>query len=212
MALVPKRYGMPPKPALIIFIKNPIPGKTKTRLAASVGNEMALKMYGILSRWARDQAVGLGDGVSRYLYYSDEVDANDDWPNDLFVKRTQSGPELGERMNNAFQEVRADGHENILIIGSDCPGITTSYLTEAFAGLKDAEVVIGPAFDGGYTLLGAKTPIPFLFTEMEWSTESVLENTISRAQAKNLSVKELVSLSDVDYIADWHSYGWPLPI
>lgn len=211
MALVPKRYGMPPKPALIIFIKNPIPGKTKTRLAASVGNEMALKMYGILSRWARDQAIGLGDDVSRYLYYSDEADTNDDWPNDLFVKRTQSGPGLGERMNHAFQEVRADGHENILIIGSDCPGITTSYLTEAFAALRDFEVVIGPALDGGYTLLGAKKPTPFLFTEMEWSTEYVLANTINRALDKNLSVKKLAPLSDVDYIHDWFSYGWPLP-
>ncbi|SER07023.1 TIGR04282 family arsenosugar biosynthesis glycosyltransferase [Neolewinella agarilytica] len=197
-------------PALLLFVKNPIPGKTKTRLAASVGNEMALKMYHQLTDWTREQALGL-EGVDRFVYYSNEVDTTDEWPNDRFAKRLQHGGGLGERMEQGFREVFAEGQDRAIIIGSDCPGITTDYLQEAFAALDDHDLVIGPALDGGYTLLGMRTLETSLFRNMEWSTERVLPDTLDRAEAAGLSVHQLAPLSDVDYLEDWQSYGWPMP-
>ncbi|MBC6995952.1 TIGR04282 family arsenosugar biosynthesis glycosyltransferase [Neolewinella lacunae] len=197
-------------PALILFIKNPIPGQTKTRLAAEVGNEMALKMYHVLTDWTRQQALGLAN-AERYLYYSSEITVGDKWPETDFHKRLQHGPGLGERMENAFAEVFAAGHHRAIIIGSDCPGITTAYLETAFAALQDHDLVIGPALDGGYTLLGLRQPAPELFKNMAWSTTEVLPTTLARAAAAGLSVKQLPPLSDVDYLADWQHYGWPMP-
>ncbi|MEO0734949.1 MAG: TIGR04282 family arsenosugar biosynthesis glycosyltransferase [Bacteroidota bacterium] len=198
-------------PALLLMVKNPIPGKTKTRLAADVGNEMALKMYHHLLEWTREQALGLEEDVTRYLFYSNEVTKNDGWPAAKFVKALQHQGDLGERMQTAFVTAFAAGHERAIIIGSDCPGITTEYLREAFAALEDHDLVIGPALDGGYTLLGMRKLHSELFTEMEWSTDQVLPTTLARAAAANLRVAKLAPLSDVDYLEDWLSYGWLLP-
>ena len=198
-------------PALILFIKNPIPGKTKTRLAASVGHAMALKMYGILVRWTRDQAAGLPDSVTRYVYYSEETVPDGDFADQIFQQRTQRGKDLGERMHNAFEEVSAAGHDGIVIIGSDCPGVTTQYLQRAFRQLTDSDAVIGPALDGGYTLLGLQKPNPALFVDMDWSTDRVLPTTVARCEGLGWSVQQLPPLSDVDYLEDWYSYGWTLP-
>ncbi len=198
-------------PALILFIKNPIPGKTKTRLAATVGDEMALKMYSALTEWTREQAQGLGDEVTRYLYYSNEVIADDGWPESQFEKKLQKGNGLGERMERAFTECFGQGHEKVVVIGSDCPGVTTAYLRESFAALEAAEVVIGPAADGGYTLLGTTSLQVSFFRDMEWSTDRVYQQTLARAEAASLKFTRLATLVDVDHLEDWHSYGWTLP-
>lgn len=197
-------------PALLLFVKNPIAGKTKTRLAADVGDEIALKMYHILTDWTRQQASGL-TGVDRYLWYSESITTDDAWPPEAYHKKQQVGAGLGERMEHALAEAFAAGHDRAIIIGSDCPGITTEYLTEAFAALDDHDVVIGPALDGGYTLLGMRSLHPTLFRNIEWSTEEVLPVTLQRAADKKLSVKQLSPLSDVDYLEDWLGYGWALP-
>lgn len=196
--------------ALLLFIKNPIPGKTKTRLAGDVGNEMALKMYHQLTDWTRDQALGLS-AVERYLYYSNEVIAGDAWSEKDFHKRLQHPGDLGERMAEGFRTAFEDGYEKVVIIGSDCPGIDTAYLNEAFTALDTHDVVIGPALDGGYTLLGMRTLTPALFKNIAWSTSEVLTSTLARASAAGRSVLQLKPLSDVDYLADWLGYGWPLP-
>ncbi|CAH0999259.1 hypothetical protein LEM8419_00556 [Neolewinella maritima] len=198
------------QPALIIMVKNPIAGKTKTRLAQDVGDEMALRMYGILLEYTRDQALGLTD-VTRYLHYSDHVRSDDGWPGDRFIKLVQVGPGLGERMAAAFDHAFARHHDRVIIIGSDCPGVTTELLDEAFAALTTHEVVIGPANDGGYYLLGMRHPHPTLFTDMSWSTSDVLEETLARTQVQGLSTHRLPVLSDIDHLEDWLGYGWALP-
>ncbi|MEM8584666.1 MAG: TIGR04282 family arsenosugar biosynthesis glycosyltransferase [Bacteroidota bacterium] len=158
--------------ALVIFVKNPIAGKTKTRLASDVGNEMALAMYGQLMDYTRREALKLS-GVDRLLYYSDFIPQNDMWSMGGFNRRVQSGADLGERMENAFSEVFSAGADRIIIIGSDCPGVTSDLLVEAFSLLKENDVVLGPALDGGYYLLGMKSLHESLFREMQWSIESV---------------------------------------
>ena len=197
-------------PALLLFVKNPIPGKTKTRLAAEVGNEMALAMYHQLTDWTRRQASAL-TGVERQLWYSDHIPATDEWPAREYKKYVQHGAGLGERMEHAFTTVFAAGHDRAVIIGSDCPGVTTAYLQEAFTALDDHDLVVGPARDDGYTLLGMRRLHPALFRDVNWSTEAVLPTTLERAAAAQLSVRQLATLSDVDYLRDWESYGWPLP-
>lgn len=198
------------KSALLLFIKNPIPGKTKTRLAKDVGNEMALKMYHQLTDWTREQALGL-TATDRYLYYSNEVTAGDAWLAQDFYKRLQHPGDLGERMLDGFRIAFEEGYDKVVIIGSDCPGIDTDYLNEAFVALDDHDVVIGPALDGGYTLLGMSTFTPTLFKNIAWSTSEVLPATLARAAAAGRSVHQLRPLSDVDYLADWLGYGWALP-
>ncbi|MBB4079349.1 hypothetical protein GGR28_001969 [Lewinella aquimaris] len=198
------------QPALLIMIKNPVAGRTKTRLAQDVGHDKALQMYRILMRHTRDQTLGLS-GVTRYLHYSEFIDQNDDWPADDFTKLLQVGPGLGERMSAAFERAFAQGHDRVIVIGSDCPGVTAQLLEDAFAALLTHEVVIGPAHDGGYYLLGMRNPHPELFTEVAWSTAEVLEETLARTQEQGLSVKQLTALSDVDHLEDWLGYGWTMP-
>ncbi|MFK8162989.1 MAG: TIGR04282 family arsenosugar biosynthesis glycosyltransferase [Lewinella sp.] len=196
--------------ALLLFIKNPIPGKTKTRLAADVGNEMALKMYHILCDWTREQAQGLSN-TDRYLYYSNEITEPDAWPTVAFHKRLQHPGDLGERIAEGFQAAFAAGHRRVVIIGSDCPGIDTDFLRAAFAALENDDVVIGPALDGGYTLLGMRSFTPSLFTDVAWSTDEVLPTTLARATEAGKTVYQLPALSDVDYLEDWLGYGWAMP-
>ena len=191
-------------PALLLMVKNPIAGKTKTRLAAEVGNDRALEIYGKLIRHTREQASGL-QGVTRYLYYSDFVDSADEWPGDEYIKLVQLGAGLGERMSAAFQRAFDRGHERVVIIGSDCPGLSADLLRESFSALLENDLVIGPASDGGYYLLGLRHPQPRLFTDMAWSTENVAAETLRRAQVQALRVSELPTLSDVDRLADWEA-------
>lgn len=196
--------------SLLILVKNPVAGKTKTRLAESVGHERALKMYHQLMEYTRDQALHLA-GTRRLLFYSEAVIENDAWPSEDFDKRVQEGPGLGERMANALQTAFAAGAERAVIIGSDCPGITASLLKKALDCLHDNDLVIGPALDGGYYLLGMTELHPELFSGIEWSTEKVAKQTLAKAKALGLSAAELVPLSDVDYLEDWESYGWAVP-
>ena len=191
-------------PALLLMVKNPIPGKTKTRLAADVGHDRALEIYAELTRHTREQASGL-TGITRYLYYSDFVDTADAWPSEAYIKLVQVGAGLGERMSVAFQRAFDRGHDRVVIIGSDCPGLTTDLLRESISALARHDLVIGPATDGGYYLLGLRHPQPGLFSNMPWSTDSVAAETLRRARVQALRVKELPTLSDVDRLADWEA-------
>ena len=193
--------------ALIIFIKNPEPGKVKTRLAKTVGPEKALQIYLALSEYTRKVALSMP--VARLLFYSKFVDTNDAWPDQAFDKRLQVGEDLGERMDQSFREALTD-HDRVLIIGSDCPGLTKEILEEAYSALDERPYVLGPAEDGGYYLLGMRKPSSYLFENMAWSTESVLSETLERIKATGETYHLLESLSDVDYEADWERLGWEL--
>jgi rSAM/selenodomain-associated transferase 1 len=193
---------------LLIFIKNPIPGHTKTRLAATVGDERALRMYGRLLDYTR--GVTQEVDARRLLFYSDRITADDDWPQADFEKHVQSGADLGERMENAFAQAFQDS-DRVLIIGSDCPGIQPRLLERAFAALDNHDVVLGPAEDGGYYLLGLRRMVPALFRDMAWSISSVAQETRDRVHAAGLSLYELPVLRDVDYLEDWEYYGWTVP-
>ncbi len=188
---------------LIIFIKNPVAGKVKTRLAATIGNQRALGVYLNLMQHTRD--VALAASVNRHLFYDQELNTEDAWSNQDFIKDVQVSGDLGKRMEAAFRTVLSRNSKAV-IIGSDCPEITPEIIASAFNRLDLADIVIGPTYDGGYYLLGMKTLHTELFTEMTWSTETVYTDTINRIKAKGLLYSVCPTLSDMDNEDDLNKF------
>lgn len=186
---------------LIIFVKNPIAGRVKTRLAAGIGNQKALEIYLHLLEITRSVATKID--CTRHVFYSDEI-VSDEWDEDQFNKHLQQGDSLGDRMKNAFETVFTLGAKKAIIIGSDCPELTSEIIDSAFSSLDDKDVSIGPAKDGGYYLLGMKKPIPVLFEDKQWSTDSVFDDTIIDLMENRLIYERLPVLSDLDTIYDLH--------
>ena len=186
---------------LIIFVKNPVAGRVKTRLAAGIGNQKALEIY--LHLLAITRTVATKINCTRHVFYSDEIDS-DEWDEDQFNKHLQKGDSLGDIMNNAFETVFTLGAKKAVIIGSDCPELTSEIVDSAFKALAKKEIAIGPAKDGGYYLLGMQKPLPFLFDDKQWSTDSVFDDTIVDLMENRLSYERLPVLSDLDTIYDLH--------
>ena len=182
--------------ALIIFIKNPVKGKVKTRLAATIGDDMALEIYKKLLKHTLDIVEHVA--VDKFLFFSDTIEESIGFVNTPVYKVIQSGNNLGDKMSNAFERLFKNKYKRIIIIGTDCPGITANILEEAFSKLNDKDVVIGPAVDGGYYLIGVNQEQSNLFDNIEWSTSAVLNSTIGRCKKNNLSYTLLEELSDVD--------------
>lgn len=182
---------------LIIFIKNPILGKVKSRLASTIGEKDALNLYCDLLERTRKETKKVK--AKRMLFYSTFIDKTDQWDESHFVKQLQSGKDLGQRMCNAFEEV---SQQKTIIIGSDCYDITAALIEDAFLALDKHDVVLGPANDGGYYLLGTNNHYPCFFENIDWSTEKVLQQTLNCANRQNLSVFFLKELVDLDTFSD----------
>jgi len=182
------------KNALIIFVRNPVSGKVKTRLAAGIGDAKALQVYEHLLQHTQKIVKELP--VTKFVYYADEINEDDLW--DGFEKRKQLGDDLGERMRKAFEELFAAGFSKVVIIGSDCFELTADIINNAFGSLDESDVVIGPVMDGGYYLLGSNTFIPQFFINKKWSTATVFSETLKDAAALNLNVTQLPVLNDID--------------
>ncbi|RDC63160.1 TIGR04282 family arsenosugar biosynthesis glycosyltransferase [Adhaeribacter pallidiroseus] len=183
------------KKLLLIFVKNAVLGKVKTRLAATIGPDKAYEIYQILLKRTFEVTVALP--VTKVVYYSDYT-SEDLFKPPYYNKHIQSGQDLGERMQQAFAQAFADGFREVCIIGSDCYELTEDILLQAFEKLERNDVVIGPAEDGGYYLLGMKELHPSLFTGKNWSTDSVLPDTLNNVKANGQSVALLPQLTDVD--------------
>lgn len=183
------------KNALIIFVKNLLPGQVKTRLAATLGNDAAMDIYQQLLKSLHNKIQSLE--VEKIVFYSEFME-DDIWDSAIFKKEIQQGNVLGERMENAFKVSLAAGNKKSIIIGSDCPAIDEHLLNIAFDQLDGCDIVIGPATDGGYYLLGMKKTYPFLFKDIEWSTDRVLQQTIELCNRNQLSYFLLPELSDID--------------
>jgi len=181
--------------AVLIFVKNIIEGRVKTRLAATLGNEAAMNIYRQLLQHAHDVIKNID--ADKIVFYSDVIE-EDRWNNDQFKKELQQGIDLGKRMENAFIHAFETGYDSVIIIGTDCPEINKNILETAFKELNDFDIVIGPATDGGYYLLGMKKLHSFLFKNMKWSTSTVFKDTIERCNAGQLSYFLLPELSDID--------------
>jgi uncharacterized protein len=184
------------KSLLIIFYRNPKTGKVKTRLAATLGNERALEIFGRLCDHTK--AITQSLPFDKIVFYTDSIDLMDIWSNATYLKALQEGEDLGDRMRNAFAAGFDTGYDSICIIGTDCFELTGELILEAFNTLRSTDAVIGPARDGGYYLLGMNEPHPELFRDKQWSTDSVLRDTLLDLQSLGLRYVKLKQLSDVD--------------
>lgn len=188
------------KQAVIVFQRTPEHGKVKTRLAADIGDEEALRVYRFLLLHTHQVLQELDADIHVFVAGAHDTDAPPPAPNYFF--HTQQGADLGARMNAAFTRILALGYEQALIIGTDCYELTPDILQQAFALLNHNDLVIGPARDGGYYLLGMTKPNPQLFTGIPWSTSTVCDDTLERAKESGLSCGILPTLSDVDTAED----------
>lgn len=186
------------KNLLLIFTRNPEFGKVKTRLARDIGHQASLDIYKFLLAHTAKICTPLD--TEKAVYYSEEIPNNDLWNATVFQKKKQIGEDLGERMQNAFAEGFNLGYSKIIIIGSDLYDIETKDLEQAFKVLNNHEIVIGPAEDGGYYLLGMKQLYPKLFKNKNWGTATVLQDTINELKKSNYKLLE--KRNDVDLYSD----------
>ncbi|WP_408023502.1 TIGR04282 family arsenosugar biosynthesis glycosyltransferase [Tenacibaculum sediminilitoris] len=183
---------------LLIFTRNPELGKVKTRLAKTIGKEAALNIYRFLLEHTKQVTQNLS--CDKAVYYSAKIRENDIWDATTYQKHQQEGSDLGERMHNAFQQAFSTGYEKVVIIGSDLPDVTSEHINDAFQKLNSNDVVMGPAEDGGYYLLGIKKLHANIFQHKDWGTSTVRKDTLNDLQ--NESVHLLETLNDVDVFDD----------
>jgi len=197
------------KQSLIIFARLPREGEVKTRLAVGVGQMKAVEIYATFAEHAFEIGEYLRQAsVNVHLFYDPLASPNEirSWIKHPFDVVPQNGPTLGDRMKNAFERTFQDGADASIIIGTDVPELDHATVKEAFKLLKKHEVVIGPSTDGGYYLLGMRSPAKDLFTGIEWSTQSVFERTRERLKEAELSFSLLKTLTDVDTPEDHMEY------
>ena len=191
---------------LIVLVKAPRPGWVKTRLASGgLGFEGAANAYRSLVRDLLGTLAPL-DGVELRFAPDDAGAEIAGWLKPSWTASPQGEGDLGGRLARAFDAAFAAGADRVLVIGSDCPFVELADLAEAWEALHTHDVVIGPAADGGYWLVGLRQSQPALFQNMPWSTSRVFELTEQRAQQSGLFLHLCRVLGDVDSIEDWEAY------
>lgn len=194
-----KKYdSTQPADLLLIFTRNPELGKVKTRLAAGIGDDGALKIYKHLLQHTVEITQNLQ--VEKWVFYSEEIPEEDIWQDEVFSRKLQQGKDLGERMENAFRSGFDAGFSRIIIIGSDLFDLSEEDLKKAFLALQDFDAVIGPATDGGYYLLGMKSLTSQVFKNKTWGGDTVLEATLADLNEHNLT--QLEERNDIDRLED----------
>ncbi len=199
----------PGREGLIIFTRYPEPGKTKTRLIPSLGAHGAAGLH----RRMTEHTLTRARQLQRYRPVSIEVRYEggnkhlvEKWLGPDTPSRPQVSGDFGERLARAFHEAFQAGMDRVVLVGTDIPGITARILLEAFEKLSSTDIVLGPARDGGYYLIGLRRPFPQLFFDMAWGTEKVLERTKQVAHDLGLSVVLLEILEDLDRPEDLHKW------
>lgn len=185
---------------LIIFCKNPILGQCKTRLAASIGPEKALKVYEFLLNHTAKITSELS--AKRIVYYSQQIVQNDFFDPNHFEKALQRGDDLGARMAHALEQSFAQGAEKAMVIGSDLFDISAELIQQAFQALNTHQTVMGPAKDGGYYLIGMTQFNAEVFRNKNWGTPSVFSDTLSNLKPDLPFL--LPEKNDIDTIEDLH--------
>ncbi len=183
---------------ILIFTRNPELGKVKTRLAKGIGDKNALEIYEILLNHTNQIVKEVS--VSRRVLYSEEINRDDIWDNAIYQKKTQFGNDLGARMRNAFAEGFEEDYKKIVIIGTDLYDLEASDIENAFEKLDYHDIVVGPAQDGGYYLLGLKYIPKGIFINKHWGTSSVLSDTLDDIEGLNFHL--LKTKNDIDTVND----------
>ena len=194
------------KERLIVFTRYPRPGTTKTRLIPKLGEKGAADLHRKMTENTLSQVNRLP--TSRDLTVEIRYEDGDEklfknWLGTGFDYRPQCSGNLGLRMKRSFEDAFMDGANTAVLIGTDIPNITHEIIQKAFDALKQKNIVLGPAKDGGYYLIGLQrysqpSAIPDLFTNINWGADDVLDKTLKIAKHSELSFKLLEVLDDVD--------------
>jgi uncharacterized protein len=187
---------------LIIFTRYPELGKTKTRLIPALGEQGATQLHRQMAEYTIQQARSLPQMAIEVWYVGGNQELMQNWLGQDLVYRKQPPGDLGDRMCAAFRSSFNQGHDAVIVVGTDCPELTTAVLTQGFAKLQDHTLTIGPAIDGGYYLIGLQQLVPELFQGIAWSTATVLSETLEIVDRLHLSISLLPCLHDIDVPQD----------
>lgn len=189
---------------LALFAKYWEPGKVKTRLAANIGDHAASKIYQAFLQNLLRRLNHVGNERSIVYSPSERISefrslAGHDW-----TLSPQSSGGLGDRLTSFVSSkfTPTEMNLNLVIIGSDCLDIDQELVDQAFDALDRAQVVLGPTHDGGYYLIGLSEHLPVIFQDIDWSTESVFQQTLAHIRTQNLTSVELPTLNDIDEFED----------
>ncbi len=196
------------KRVLGLFAKQPKPGAVKTRLVPESGArtpEWAAEVYHAFLLDALERLSTLK--VDRVLAFTPQEARSWFEPlvGDQWQLLPQAGEDLGSRMSAFFAGCFAAGAHAAVLLGADSPTLPLGHIAQAFAELSRADVVLGPATDGGYYLVGCVPPVPPIFEGLDWGTGRVLEQTVAHGRQSGLRLAVLPPWYDVDTIEDWHS-------
>jgi len=187
--------GTGSRPCVVVFGREPAAGEVKTRLAAGIGGPAAARVYAVILEHSLEGAVDSGARVVLSLAAA----PSGEWARRIVCSiEVQGTGVLGDRMKDAFERRFSEGEERVIIIGSDCPMITPEHLQAAADALAERDVVLGPAVDGGYWLVGQRCPGVDLFSDIPWSSHDTLETTRRRLAAIGAGWAEIEELRDID--------------
>lgn len=189
----------PVKTAVVVFAREPVPGRVKTRLAAAIGEAAACSVYAALLE--RTLAVAAEAGFDLVVSFAEPPSPG--WTAGHAQRwEVQREDDLGARMRDAFDRRFGAGSDRVVIVGSDCPLLRREHLTGAGKALRDAAVVLGPAADGGYWLVAQRRPGVDLFTGIPWSSCLTLAATRQRLESLGAAWVEIDALDDIDTEGD----------
>ena len=194
---MPRRPSRRSAPVVLVFLKAPRPGFVKTRLAAEIGDAAATKLYRHL---AERQVAAIPAKWRTEIHYAPRGARTTmtDWLGSRPSYRLQRDVDLGARLTAAFAQAFEHGAERVIAVGADCPDLDAAWLGTAAARLDKADIVIGPARDGGYYLIGLRRPTPAVFEGIPWGTSGVLQETLARVRDLDAEVALLAEKEDID--------------
>ncbi|MGA7937789.1 MAG: TIGR04282 family arsenosugar biosynthesis glycosyltransferase [Kovacikia sp.] len=190
---------------LIIFTRYPEPGKAKTRLIPALGPRGAAELHRQMAEYTLAQVRQFRAMRSLSVevrFVGGDLTQMEGWLGSDLAYKPQGAGDLGDRMFHACQSAWNDGYHSMVILGTDCPELDAALLQKAFQELQQQDLVVGPATDGGYYLIGLRQPVPELFQGITWSTSTVFQQTLEIAAALGLTIACLPTLSDVDQPED----------
>lgn len=187
---------------LLIFVKYPIPGTVKTRLAASLGAAAASEISRACTELTLARLSACRHESVLCVDPPEALARTRSWLGTDWSLQPQHGTTLGARLSRAMQRTFAQGATRVLIIGTDSPWLQTSEIEAAFAALTQADLVVGPTDDGGYYLIGLSRPALGIFEDIAWSSPSVLTETMAKAHGMGLRVHTLAQGYDLDHLDD----------
>lgn len=197
--------GTEAKDCLIIFTRYPKPGQVKTRLIPALGAEGAAALHRrmVEHTLAQARALSTTSPLSIEVWFTNGSMAQmQAWLGEDVAYQIQPGGDLGDRMTLAFESAFSRGYGATVIIGTDCPDLSTALLAQSFGALEQQALVLGPAIDGGYYLIGLQRLFPELLKGIPWSTAHVLQATAEIAEQLGLIPHYLAQLSDIDLPED----------